>query len=37
MEQIARIVEQFVSESNREFFNDQLQTAIAKAEKAYSL
>ena len=37
MEQLSRIIDQFVSESNRDFVNGQLQTAIAKAEKAYSL
>lgn len=37
MDQLSKNIEQLISESNRNFYNNELQSAIANAEKAYSL
>ena len=37
MNDLSKHIEQFILDSNRDFNNNQIQSAIAKAEKAYSL
>jgi hypothetical protein len=37
MESVPKIIEKFINDSNQDFNQNKIQSAIANAEKAYSL